>query len=210
MNKKPSSGVKGKDPNGSSRDSMELMSIIDIGREVVSREMEGLRVLHRDIGEEFEKAVNILLGCSGKVIVCGIGKSGIIARKIAATLSSTGTPAVYLNSVEASHGDMGMVTENDVFLAVSKSGGNEEVTRLIPYLKALKIEMISITANSDSKLAEESDVVLLIDARQEASSMGVVPTTTTTVSLVLGDALAVAVLATYNSPSLPLTLVLAL
>ncbi|MCD6379733.1 KpsF/GutQ family sugar-phosphate isomerase [bacterium] len=173
---------------------MEQKSIIDIGCEVISQEIEGLKALNRSIGAEFEKAVNILFDCTGKVIVCGIGKSGIIARKIAATLSSTGTPAVYLHSVEAGHGDMGMVTEDDVFLAVSKSGGNEEVTRLIPYLKTLNIEMISITANADSKLAKESDVVLLIDPRQEAGSMGVVPTTTTTVSLVLGDALAVAVL----------------
>ncbi len=193
MEKSPSFSAQGAGVTGSSHDSSEQKSAIDIGREVVLREMEGLKALRRGIGEEFEKAVNILLECSGKVIVCGIGKSGIIARKIAATLSSTGTPAVYLHSVEASHGDMGMVVENDVFLAVSKSGGNEEVTKIIPYLKALKVEIISITSSVDSKLAKESDVVLLINARQEAGSIGVVPTTTTTVSLVLGDALAVAV-----------------
>ncbi len=170
------------------------MSIADIGRNVISAEIKGLESLHREMGEGFERAVRILLECAGKVIVCGIGKSGIIARKIAATLSSTGTPAVHLNTVEAGHGDMGMVTGEDVFLAVSKSGGNDEATRLIPYLKAMDVRMVSITANPDSALARESDVVLRITAGEEACPMGMVPTTTTTASLALGDALAVAVL----------------
>jgi len=181
-------------PRSEGEGSNSRMSIAEIGRDVISAEIQGLESLHREMGNDFERAVRILLECEGKVIVCGIGKSGIIARKIAATLSSTGTPAVHLNTVEAGHGDMGMVTGEDVFLAVSKSGGNDEVTRLIPYLKAMEVKMISITANPDSALAGESDVVLRITVDEEACPMGMVPTTTTTASLALGDALAVAVL----------------
>lgn len=168
--------------------------MIEIGREVVSTEIEGLREIEKSIGEEFARAVDLLVSCSGKVILCGTGKSGIIARKIAATLSSTGTPAVYLHSVEAGHGDIGMITGNDVFISVSKSGESEELTKLIPYLKGLGVGMIAVTASIDSRLARESDVTLYISAGKEACPMGLVPTTTTTASLVLGDALAVAAL----------------
>ena len=168
--------------------------MIEIGREVVSTEIEGLREIEKSIGEEFARAVDLLVSCSGKVILCGTGKSGIIARKIAATLSSTGTPAVYLHSVEAGHGDIGMITGNDVFISVSKSGESEELTKLIPYLKSLGVGMIAVTASIDSRLARESDVTLYISAGKEACPMGLVPTTTTTASLVLGDALAVAAL----------------
>ena len=164
----------------------------DLGREVIALEIEGLEELHRSIGPQFGEAVELILSCDGKVIVCGIGKSGIVARKIAATLSSTGTPSVFLHSVEASHGDMGMVAENDIFLAVSKSGGDDEFSKLLPYLRAIGVKMIAITGNPESKLANESDVVLLIPAGREACPMDIVPTTSTTISLVLGDALAVA------------------
>jgi len=169
-------------------------SIREIGREVISREIEGLRDLKKGVGAEFEKAVDLLVRCTGKVILCGTGKSGIIARKIAATLSSTGTPAVYLHSVEAGHGDIGMITGNDIFISVSKSGGSEELTKLIPYLRNLKVKMIAITANKNSRLATDSDIILNIDVGKEACPMGLVPTTSTTASLVVGDALAVAVL----------------
>jgi arabinose-5-phosphate isomerase len=165
---------------------------LDLGREVIALEIEGLEELHRSVGPSFGEAVELILGCTGKVIVCGIGKSGIVARKIAATLSSTGTPAVFLHSVEASHGDMGMVAKDDIFLAVSKSGGDDEFSKLLPYLRAIGVRMIAVTGNPDSRLAKESDVVLLIPTGREACPMDVVPTTSTTVSLALGDALAVA------------------
>ncbi|MDD4857196.1 MAG: SIS domain-containing protein, partial [Candidatus Krumholzibacteria bacterium] len=110
----------------------------DMGRDVIAAEIRGLQELRLSIGPEFRKAVALLLECRGKVIVCGMGKSGIVARKIAATLSSTGTPAVYLHPGEAAHGDMGMITKEDIFLAVSKSGKNDEITKLLPYLKAMK------------------------------------------------------------------------
>jgi arabinose-5-phosphate isomerase len=169
-------------------------NIREIGREVISAEIEGLREIENGIGDDFVDAVDLLVSCTGKVILCGTGKSGIIARKIAATLSSTGTPAVYLHSVEAGHGDIGMITGNDVFISVSKSGGSEELTRLIPYLKSMEVKMIAITASQDSALARDSDVTLYINAGKEACPMGLVPTTTTTASLVMGDALAVAAL----------------
>jgi arabinose-5-phosphate isomerase len=176
-----------KDAGGITRD-----EILDLGREVIALEIEGLEELHRSIGPRFGEAVGLILGCAGKVIVCGIGKSGIVARKIAATLSSTGTPSVFLHSVDASHGDMGMVARDDIFLAVSKSGGDDEFSKLLPYLRAIGVKMIALTGNPDSKLAKESDVVLLIPAGREACPMDVVPTTSTTMSLALGDALAVA------------------
>ena len=172
---------------------------IDCAVHVLMEEAKALETLASVVDGEFHRAVESVHKMkqvgqgTGRLIVAGIGKSGHVARKIAATLSSTGTPAFFVHPGEASHGDMGMVVENDVFLAVSKSGGNEEVTRIIPYLKALKVKIISITSSADSKLAKESDVVLLINVKQEAGSIGVVPTTTTTVSLVMGDALAVAV-----------------
>lgn len=187
---------KGKSKNASKTSPKRDMA--ELGREVVSTEIEGLKLLERGIGKEFERAVKLLLGCRGKVIVCGIGKSGIVARKIAATLSSTGSPSVYLHPVEAGHGDMGMITGKDIFLAVSKSGSSEEISKLLPHLKAMKVKMISITVNRDSPLAAESDIVLYTNAGKEACPMDVVPTTSTTAAMVLGDALAVAALRSRN------------
>lgn len=163
------------------------------GREVLSLEIEGLELLRDAVGDDFVSAVESILACRGKVIVCGIGKSGIVARKISATLSSTGTPSVFLHPVEAAHGDLGMVSADDIFLAVSKSGGDGDFSTLIPYLKDKKVAIISITGSGDSALAKASNVVLAIDMEKEACPMDIVPTTSTTVSLVLGDALAVAV-----------------
>lgn len=170
----------------------------EIGRDVIAAEIEGLQDLRSSIGPAFRAAVSMLLECRGKVIVCGIGKSGIVARKIAATLSSTGTPAVYLHAVDAAHGDMGMLTKDDVFLGVSKSGRNDEITNLVPYLKAIGVRMIAITASPESPLAAESDLVLSTMAVREACPMDIVPTTSTTAAMVLGDALAVATLRSRN------------
>ncbi len=176
-----------------SQETSQTKDLIGFGREVVSLEIDGLKELERGIGPDFARAVRLLLECRSKIVVCGIGKSGIVARKIAATFSSTGTPSVYLHPVEAAHGDMGMVTVDDVFLAISKSGSNEELAKLLPYLKAIKVKMISITASAGSGLAEASDIVLLTNVGREACPMDVVPTTSTTAAMVLGDALAVAV-----------------
>ncbi len=175
------------------RTASQRENVVEIGRTVIAQEIEGLRELRTNIGPAFERAVGVLLECQGKVIVCGIGKSGIVARKIAATLSSTGTPSVYLHPGEAVHGDMGMVAEDDVFLAVSKSGSNEEMAKILPYLRAMKVTRIVITARDDTQLAEASDVVLSTGAEREACPMDIVPTTSATAAMVLGDALAVAV-----------------
>ncbi len=181
------------DASGAGGGTSRPENVIEIGRDVVRQEIEGLGELRLGIGAAFEKAVAVLLGCRGKVIVCGIGKSGIVARKIAATLSSTGTPSVYLHPGDAAHGDMGMITEDDVFIAVSKSGSNEEMAKILPYLRIMKITRIAITARGDTALARECDVVLLTRAEREACPMDIVPTTSTTSAMVLGDALAVAV-----------------
>jgi arabinose-5-phosphate isomerase len=185
---------------GKDKRSMEKQpkDLVSLGREVVSLEIEGLRELERGIGPDFERAVKLLLQCAGKVVVCGMGKSGIVARKIAATFSSTGTPSVYLHPGEAAHGDMGMVTVDDVFLAISKSGSNEEITKLLPYLRRVGVKMISITASEESELARASDCLLLMNVGKEACPMDVVPTTSTTAAMVLGDALAVAVFRSRN------------
>jgi arabinose-5-phosphate isomerase len=176
----------------------KIADVEELGREVVAAEILGLEELRRSIGAEFKKAVALLLGCSGKTVVCGVGKSGIVARKIAATLSSTGTPAVYLHPGDAVHGDMGMITKDDIFLAVSKSGQNDEIAKLLPYLKGMKVRMIAITAKAESPLARESEIVLLTMAEKEACPMDVVPTTSTTAAMVLGDALAVAAFQSRN------------
>jgi arabinose-5-phosphate isomerase len=174
------------------------VDVEEIGREVVAAEIGGLEALRSAIGAEFGKAVALLLECRGKTVVCGVGKSGIIARKIAATLSSTGTPAVYLHPGDAVHGDMGMITKDDIFLAVSKSGQNDDLAKLIPHVKRMRVEVIAITAKAESPLARESDIVLLTKVEREACPMDVVPTTSTTAAMVLGDALAVAVFQSRN------------
>ena len=176
----------------------KVRDVEEMGRDVIAAEIRGLQELRRSMGPEFRRAVALLLDCRGKVIVCGMGKSGIVARKIAATLSSTGTPAVYLHPGDATHGDMGMITKDDIFLAVSKSGKNDEIARLLPYLKAMKVKMIAITASDESPLAAESEIVLTTQAEKEACPMDIVPTTSTTAAMVLGDALAVAALQSRN------------
>lgn len=187
-----------KDPAPRGCGEMTEKDIERAGREVIEAEIRGLEGLMSSIGPEFRRAVSLLLECRGKVIVCGMGKSGSVARKIAATLSSTGTPAVYLHPGEAAHGDMGMISKDDVFLCVSKSGRNDEVTKLLPYLKSIAVKMIAITASPESPLAAECDVLLDTRARKEACPMDVVPTTSTTAAMVLGDALAVAALRSRN------------
>jgi arabinose-5-phosphate isomerase len=180
------------------RDAVVGRDVEQTGRDVIEAEIKGLEQLMRSIGPPFRKAVNLLLDCRGKVIVCGMGKSGIVARKIAATLSSTGTPAVYLHPVEAAHGDMGMISKDDVFLAVSKSGQGDEIAKLLPYLKSMNVPIVAITAVEGSPLGAESDIILNTRAQKEACPMDVVPTTSTTAAMVLGDALAVATLQGRN------------
>ncbi|MBM7652576.1 KpsF/GutQ family sugar-phosphate isomerase [Neobacillus cucumis] len=161
---------------------------------VLEKEAQGILNLKNVIDESINDALNMILECKGRVVITGIGKSGIIARKINATMASTGTPSLFLHPSEGLHGDLGMVTKDDVVLAISNSGESEEVLHLIPSIKRIGAKIIAIAKNPDSTLARKSDVFLCIGDVQEACPLGLAPTTSTTVTLALGDALAVALL----------------
>ena len=150
--------------------------------------------LTADTQQNFARAASLLLGCSGRVVVSGMGKSGHIARKIAATLASTGTPAMFVHPAEAAHGDLGMVTKADAMIAISYSGESDELLAITPVIKRLGAKLISMTGNPDSSLARSSDVHLNIAVEKEACPLNLAPTASTTVTLALGDALAVAML----------------
>ena len=162
---------------------------IDLAAEAISQ-------LKEKINKQFEQACNIILQCEGRVAVTGMGKSGHIANKIASTLASTGTPAFFLHPAEASHGDLGMITSADVVLAISNSGSTSEIMTIIPRLKRLDVPIISMTGNSQSEVAKAAAVHLCIQVAREACPMNLAPTTSTTASLVLGDALAISLLET--------------
>lgn len=157
-------------------------------------EMGAVGELLQRIDKQFEHACQLILDCKGRVVVTGMGKSGHIGKKIAATLASTGTPAMYVHPGEASHGDIGMITEVDVVLAISNSGATEEITALLPFLKRKGIPLISLTGDKQSALANAADAKLNAQVNEEACPLGLAPTSSTTVALVLGDALAMALL----------------
>jgi len=166
----------------------------DSAKRTIEIEKEAIALLHDRIDENFELACDLMSSCKGRVIVTGMGKSGHIANKIAATLASTGTPSFFVHPGEASHGDLGMITSNDVILAISNSGNTSEITTIIPLIKRMGAPLISMTGKSDSTLALQSDVNLDISIKEEACPLGLAPTSSTTVTLVMGDALAVALL----------------
>lgn len=170
------------------------MDFCQSGLAVIETEAQAIFELSQKIDHNFEKACRLLLACQGRVVTTGMGKSGHIANKIAATLSSTGTPAFFLHPGEASHGDFGMLTRGDVVIALSYSGSTPEVVSLLPYLKRLEIPVISLCGNENAVLAKASTVHLNLHVKQEACPLGLAPTTSTTVSLVMGDALAIALL----------------
>lgn len=159
--------------------------------EIEARALMGLKDRQ---GEDFARAVRTMLECSGRVVVTGIGKSGHVARKIAATLASTGTPAFFVHPAEASHGDLGMVTDGDVVLALSNSGEVDELTALLPALKRLDVTLVAMTGKPQSTLASHADIVLNSGVDQEACPLNLAPTASTTAQMALGDALAVALL----------------
>ncbi len=161
---------------------------------VLDNEAQAILHLKNDIGDEFSNAVEILLKCEGKVFLTGIGKSGLIARKIASTLSSTGTPAIFIHAAESSHGDLGMITPHDAIIAVSNSGETEELSNIIKYASRKNIPLISLTKNKDSTLGKASTTVLKVAITEEACPMNLAPTSSTTAALALGDALAIALL----------------
>lgn len=171
-----------------------MPNLLDIAREVLRIEAEAVAALAPRLDASFEAAVELLYSCRGRVIVSGIGKSGIIAQKIAATLSSTGTAAMFIHPAEAAHGDLGMVMPGDVVICISKSGTTNEFHLLLPLFKRLGIPILVMTANRHSPLAERADVILDISVKREACPHDLAPTASTTATLALGDALAVALL----------------
>lgn len=172
----------------------ETDALIAGARRVIDEEIEGLRNLRERLGPELGRAVEAIRDCRGRVIVSGVGKSGQIAKKIASTLTSTGTPSFYVHAFEAGHGDLGLVHREDVVLVISKSGMGDELRDFIPALKKLGVFVIAMTASRSSYLAQHSDVVLEFDGSREAGCLGLAPTTSATVSLVLGHVLASALM----------------
>ncbi len=165
-----------------------------MAKRVLSIEAEAVTALAERLGPDFRRAVDLVLGSQGRVIVSGIGKSGHIARKIAATMASTGTPAYFVHAAEAVHGDLGMITHEDVVIAISNSGENDELLTIVPLIKRQGGRLIAITGNAGSSLAQEADVHLDARVREEACPLNLAPTASTTAALALGDALAVALL----------------
>lgn len=168
--------------------------ILHIGRETIQTEIDALNVMKDRLDDSFSRAVDIILGCKGRVVITGMGKSGIIGRKIAATMSSTGTPSLFLHPAEGVHGDLGMIVKGDVCIALSNSGETAEVIKLLPLIKRFKIPLISIVGRVPSTLAERSDCVLDASVEKEACSLNLAPTASTTAALAMGDALSVALL----------------
>jgi arabinose-5-phosphate isomerase len=167
---------------------------LELAKEVLSIESEGILAVRDNLGDEFEQAVDIIMACPSRLVVTGIGKSGLVGQKISATLNSTGTPSVFLHPVEAMHGDLGMVAHTDVVLALSYSGETAELNRLLSSLKERRIQIIALCGNDQSNLAQHAVVTLNVAVPREACPLGLAPTTSTTATLAMGDALAVALL----------------
>lgn len=170
------------------------MSELEQARKVLQMEADAIEELIPRVDEHFAAAVQMILGCSGRTVITGMGKSGIIGRKMAATLASTGTPSFYLHPAEGIHGDLGMVTEGDVVIALSNSGETAEVLHILPSLRRIGAKIIAMVGNATSTLAKNADIVLDVAVSQEACPLGLAPTSSTTAALAYGDALAIALL----------------
>jgi arabinose-5-phosphate isomerase len=169
-------------------------SVLELARKVLAIEAEAVTGLISRLDQRFLDAVSLILACRGRVVVSGVGKSGHVARKIASTMASTGTPAFFVHAAEAGHGDLGMITRDDVVLALSNSGQSDELLTIIPMIKRQGAKLIALTGNPDSPLAREADVYLDAGVSQEACPLNLAPTASTTAALALGDALAIALL----------------
>ncbi len=165
----------------------------EVARQVLEAEADAIRNLMENLGEDFDRAVDLIDDCAGRVVLTGMGKSGIICRKIAATMRSTGTPALFMHPAEAIHGDLGMVAGGDLVVAVSNSGTTEEILNLVAVLRRIGVVLIAITSNPESPLATTADLHLDVGVRREACPMNLAPTASTTAALALGDALAMSV-----------------
>lgn len=170
------------------------MNYAQIAKDVLSLEAQEITKAISRIDDNFDRAINKILSIKGKLIIIGVGKSGLIGAKIASTLASTGTSSFFIHPAEALHGDLGMISHNDLVLAISYSGENDEIINMIPYLKKLKIPIISFTSNKLSTLARSSDIFLSISIEKEACPLNIVPTSSTTLTLALGDALAISLM----------------
>lgn len=173
-------------------------SDLEVARQTISREIDTLRIMEKELDDSLTTALNLMQNCRGRVIVTGMGKSGHIGSKVAATLASTGTPAFFLHPSEASHGDMGMITKDDVVLAISNSGESKELSDILTYCHRFSIPIISITRNAESSLGKNSNLVLRIPANAEACPLGLAPMSSTTATLVLGDVLAAGLMVRKN------------
>lgn len=173
---------------------MSHAEIVERGRRVLAQEADALRAVEAVMGDAFARAVTLLAACKGRVIVAGVGKSGLVGRKMAATFTSTGTPAYFLHPVESVHGDLGIVGQDDVAILISKSGESDELLGLIDALARLGVPMIAMTSVPTSRLARHADVTLDLMVKEEACPHDLAPTTSTTVTMAIGDALAVALL----------------
>ncbi|MEM5476612.1 KpsF/GutQ family sugar-phosphate isomerase [Pacificibacter sp. AS14] len=172
----------------------QSQTFLSVGKRVIRREADALVTLADTLGDSFVAATTLILGAKGRTIVTGMGKSGHIARKIAATFASTGTPAHFVHPAEASHGDLGMIGKDDVVLVLSNSGETPELADLIAFTRRFQIPMIGVASKPDSSLIRASDVPLILPAAEEACDQGIVPTTSTTMTLALGDAIAIALM----------------
>lgn len=173
---------------------MDTENLKKMGRKVLEIERQAVDGLMARIDDDFARACQLMLGCEGRVVVTGMGKSGHIGGKMAATLASTGTPAFFVHPGEASHGDLGMITRNDVVIAISNSGETAEVVTIVPLIKRLKVPLIAMTGKPQSTLAKAADVHVDVSVAQEACPLNLAPTSSTTATLVMGDALAIALL----------------
>ncbi len=173
---------------------MKSSSIINDGKKVISTELKGINKLTNIIDKNFDKAVRTLSKVKGRVIVTGVGKSGHIASKISSTMSSTGTPSQYCSPTDMSHGDMGVISKKDVLIILSNSGNSNELTNLLNFAKKNSISIIGISSNSESDLIRASDISIIMPNSEEACSIGLAPTTSTTMTLIIGDALCVALM----------------
>lgn len=173
---------------------MNHNQFIASGVAVIETEAKALTALSARVNGDFVSACQLMLACRGRVVVTGMGKSGHVGRKIAATLASAGTPSFFVHPGEASHGDMGMITENDVVLALSNSGETEEIITILPLIKRLGAPMVTLTGNPRSRLAQEADINIDVSVEKEACPLGLAPTASTTAALAMGDAIAIALL----------------
>lgn len=176
--------------------------ILDVAKDALQTEADALLRIKRDLGEEFVRTVETILACNGKVIMTGMGKSGLVAKKIAATLASTGTPSFYMHPGEAFHGDLGMISKGDIVIALSYSGETDEVLKIVPFIHDNGNCLISMTGNCNSSLAKNSDIHLDVKVEHEACILHLAPTTSTTAQLALGDALACSLMKVRNFTSM--------